>query len=153
MLGISLEFKTAFNTTTGHYQLRYGLSRAPSVFQCFINDVLQECLGQYVTAYIDDILIYSPNLHTHVSQLSRVLQLMRENQLYVKGEKCCSDVARKKCKCRRNIWVPAVDNWSQRSEQIWEQAHQHILASTERHHHQADKRRAETPMFKPGDRV
>lgn len=54
--------------------------------QCFINDVLRECLGQCVIAYIDNILIYSPDLNTHVSQVSRVLQLLRKSQLYVKGE-------------------------------------------------------------------
>lgn len=47
-----------------------------------------ECLGNYVITFIDDILIYSPDLQTHISQVSDVLKLIQENQLYVKGEKC-----------------------------------------------------------------
>lgn len=31
---------------------------APSVFQCLINDVLGDMLGQFIIAYIDDILIF-----------------------------------------------------------------------------------------------
>lgn len=81
------EWKTAFRPSTGHYQYKvmpYGLSGSPSVFQCFINHVLRECLRHYVIAYIDDILIYSPNVH--VSQVSRLLELLIEIWLNVKGE-------------------------------------------------------------------
>lgn len=76
------EWKTAFSTTTGQYQYRvmpYGLSGAPGVFQCLINDILHECLGKYVIVYTDDILIYSSNIQVHVSQVSRVLELLRRN--------------------------------------------------------------------------
>lgn len=41
----------------------------PSVFQCLINDVLQDMLGKFVIAYVDDILIYSPSLKTHVKHV------------------------------------------------------------------------------------
>lgn len=47
-----------------------------------------ECLGKCIIPYNNDILIYSPNLQNHVSQDSHVLELLRENQLYVKGQKC-----------------------------------------------------------------
>lgn len=85
------KWKTAFSTTSSHYHYQvmpYGLARSPSVFQCLISDMLQECLGKYVTAYIDDILIYSCDLQSPVTHVKQVVQLLRENHLYVKGEKC-----------------------------------------------------------------
>ncbi|KAI4898691.1 hypothetical protein NFI96_020791 [Prochilodus magdalenae] len=85
------EWKTAFLTTRGHYEylvMPFGLRNAPSVFQSFINDVLRDMLGLFVIAYIDDILIYSPDLPTHIQHVRRVLSRLLENQLYVKGEKC-----------------------------------------------------------------
>ena len=85
------EWKTAFLTTRGHYEytvMPFGLSIAPSVFQAFINDVLRDMLGQYVIAYLDDILVYSPDFESHVKNVRTVLQRLLQNNLYLKGEKC-----------------------------------------------------------------
>ena len=85
------EWKTAFVTTRGHYEYQvmpFGLSIAPSVFQAFINDVLRDLLGQYVIAYLDDILVYSPNFESHVIHVRSVLQRLLDNNLFLKGEKC-----------------------------------------------------------------
>ncbi|KAK1803290.1 hypothetical protein P4O66_004076 [Electrophorus voltai] len=80
------EGKTAFSTSSGHYEylvLPYGLATAPSVFQ-----VLQEFLGRSVVAYIDDILIYSPSWDQHVHDVRGVLGTLLQNHLYCKLEKC-----------------------------------------------------------------
>ncbi|XP_053486038.1 uncharacterized protein LOC128610642 [Ictalurus furcatus] len=85
------EWKTAFSTTSGHYEylvMPYGLTNAPSVFQNLINDALRDMLGRYVIAYIDDILIYSTSLEEHVQHVRHVLQRLLQYQLYVKAEKC-----------------------------------------------------------------
>lgn len=85
------EWKMTFCTPTGHYQynvMPYGLAGAPSVFQCFINDVVREMLGKFVIAYIDDILIYSKSLKEHIEHVKWVLLQLRQHQLFVKGEKC-----------------------------------------------------------------
>lgn len=85
------EWKTAFNTNTGHYEylvMPFGLCNAPAVFQDLINDVLRDFLGKFVVVYLDDILIYSPSLEVHRSQVHQVLQRLRENHLYAKAEKC-----------------------------------------------------------------
>ncbi|KAK1795523.1 hypothetical protein P4O66_001010 [Electrophorus voltai] len=57
------KWKTAFSTSTGHYEylvLPYGLATAPSIFQVYINKVLREFLGRSVLAYIDDIFLLGP---------------------------------------------------------------------------------------------
>jgi hypothetical protein len=62
------EWKTAFRTRYGLFEYRvmpFGLTTSPAVFQHLINDIFREYLDQFMVAYLDDILIYSPDLHTH----------------------------------------------------------------------------------------
>ncbi len=85
------EWKTAFSTTTGHYEylvMPFGLSNSPSVFQAYINDVFRDMLNHWVIVYIDDILIYSDSLETHIQHVRAVLKRLIEHQLYAKKEKC-----------------------------------------------------------------
>lgn len=85
------EWKTAFNTPTGHFEYRvlpFGLTNAPAVFQALVNDVLRDMVNQFVFVYLDDILIFSPSLQVHTQHVRQVLQRLLENQLYVKAEKC-----------------------------------------------------------------
>jgi len=54
------EYLTAFRTPLGHFEylvMQFGLRNAPSVFQRFIQDVLDENIGIYVQVYLDDIII------------------------------------------------------------------------------------------------
>ena len=84
------EGKTGFNTPSGHYEycvMPVGLTNAPAVFQAMINDVLRDFLDQFVYVYLDDILIYSPDLVTHQDHVNQVLKRPLEHQLYVKAEK------------------------------------------------------------------
>ncbi|KAK3509093.1 hypothetical protein QTP70_020297 [Hemibagrus guttatus] len=85
------EWKTAFITPLGHYEylvMLYGLSNAPSVFQSFMNEIFRDMLHRFVVVYIDDILIYSPNLSDHVDHIKQVLHQLRHYHLYLKLEKC-----------------------------------------------------------------
>lgn len=85
------EHKTAFKTHQGHYQFRvmpFGLCNAPATFQCVMNSVLQPCLRRSVLVFMDDILVYSPSLETHMEHLREVLCLLRDAQLFVKLNKC-----------------------------------------------------------------
>ncbi|XP_057696537.1 retinoic acid receptor RXR-gamma-B isoform X2 [Corythoichthys intestinalis] len=85
------EWKTAFNTPIGHFEylvMPFGLTNAPAVFQALVNDVLREFLNVFVFVYLDDILIYSPDLETHIFHVRSVLQKLLQNSLFVKAEKC-----------------------------------------------------------------
>ena len=85
------EYKTAFKTHQGHYQFRvmpFGLTNAPATFQCLMNEILQPFLRKFVLVFLDDILIYSPSMDSHLQHLELVLQTMRKHQLYLKESKC-----------------------------------------------------------------
>ncbi|KAI3364400.1 hypothetical protein L3Q82_010825 [Scortum barcoo] len=85
------EWKTAFNTPTGHYEylvMPFGLTNAPAVFQALVNDILRDMLNKFVFVYLDDILIFSKNKEEHVHHVQAVLQRLLENSLFVKAEKC-----------------------------------------------------------------
>jgi hypothetical protein len=85
------EWKTAFKTKFGLYEymvMPFGLTNAPATFQSVINRTLHEYLGIFVTAYLDDILIYTKgNFEEHVRQVRKVLTKLRENDLLVNSEK------------------------------------------------------------------
>ena len=85
------EWKTAFNTPTGHYEylvMPFGLTNAPAVFQALVNDLLRDMIDKFVFVYLDDILIFSRNLVEHVTHVRSVLRRLLDNSLFVKAEKC-----------------------------------------------------------------
>ena len=53
-----------------------------------MNDVLADYLDDFVVVFLDDILIYSKTLEDHAIHLKKVLQKLRDHQLYAKASKC-----------------------------------------------------------------
>uniref|UniRef100_A0A3Q7ED62 Reverse transcriptase domain-containing protein n=1 Tax=Solanum lycopersicum TaxID=4081 RepID=A0A3Q7ED62_SOLLC len=66
----------------------FGLTNAPATFCTLINEILHPYLDQFVVVYLDDIIVYSSTLQEYVEHLKKVFKVLRENQLYVKREKC-----------------------------------------------------------------
>jgi hypothetical protein len=53
-----------------------------------MNSVFMDYLDKFVVVFIDDILIYSQNEQEHEEHLRKVLQRLRDCQLYAKLSKC-----------------------------------------------------------------
>lgn len=85
------EPKTACVTRYGSFEflvMPFGLTNAPATFCTLMNRVFHPFLDKFVVVYLDDIVIYSKTLDEHVQHLRQVFQVLRENKLYVKKEKC-----------------------------------------------------------------
>jgi hypothetical protein len=69
----------------------FGLTNSPATFQ-IIMDVLfcEEIMQGCVIVYMDNILIVteSNNIEDHIEMVSKVLQILADNDLFLKPEKC-----------------------------------------------------------------
>ena len=84
--------KTAFSTPDGgHYEykrLPFGLFNAPATFQRLMNQLFREELYDFVTIFLDDVLIYSQNLEEHLRHLKIVMERLASAGLKLKPSKC-----------------------------------------------------------------
>jgi hypothetical protein len=83
--------ETTFITKYGLYEfmvMSFGLTNAPAYFMYLMNSVFMNYLNQFVVVFIDDILVYSQNDKEHEEHLRKVLQRLRDWQLYAKLSKC-----------------------------------------------------------------
>ena len=90
-IGLSEQSKdrATFCCHRGLYQFEvmpFGLSNAPSVFQELMTHVLEGI--QFATAYLDDIIIYSPTVQDHMEHLQVVFDRLRKFGLKMKMSKC-----------------------------------------------------------------
>ena len=66
-----------------------GFTNSPATFQTMMNDIFIELTdGQVVIVYMDDTLIFTETLEHHRQVVSKVLELLETNKLYLKAEKC-----------------------------------------------------------------
>jgi hypothetical protein len=68
--------------------MSFGLANAPAYFMYLMNNVFMDYLDKFVVVFIDDIFIYSQNEQEHEEHLRKVLQRLRDCQLYAKLSKC-----------------------------------------------------------------
>lgn len=83
--------KTAFSVPQGHYQFNrmpFGLKNAPATFQRLMNTALSGLQGVRCFVYLDDIVIYSHDLSSHIENLSSVFQRLRDFNLKLQPDKC-----------------------------------------------------------------
>ena len=83
--------KTAFcpGPGMGLYEFRrmpFGLSGAPSSFQRLMDKILRGL--PFITIYLDDILVHSPDEETHIRHLREVFKRLADAGLTLRGKKC-----------------------------------------------------------------
>ena len=86
------EWKTAFRTRYGHYKytvMPFGLTNAPATFQVLINTTFCEYLDIFVTAYLDNILIYTKStLKEHIQEVKKVFKALQKADIRLLPDKC-----------------------------------------------------------------
>ena len=60
----------------------FGLAQAPTYFQRLVNEVLSGLT--FAFGYLDDILVYSPDMETHLEHLRKLFIKLREADLKLK---------------------------------------------------------------------
>ena len=87
--------KTAFTTSYGLFEFRvmpFGLRNAPAVFQRLMQRILTGLNPSdgpdFVSVYLDDILVFSPSLDDHLKHLGQVLERLSQAGLKLKPSKC-----------------------------------------------------------------
>jgi hypothetical protein len=83
--------KKTFITKYGLYEftvMSFSLTNALAYFMYLMNSVFMDYLDKFVAMFIDDILIYSQNEQEHEEHLRKVLERLRDCQLYAKLSKC-----------------------------------------------------------------
>ena len=81
--------KSAFVTPTDKYEFTrcpFGLMQAPAYFQRLINKVLVGL--DFAFGYLDDILIHSPDVPTHLVYMRQLFQRLRDAGLKLNRQKC-----------------------------------------------------------------
>ena len=53
-----------------------------------MNDILREHLDMTAVGILDDVIIYSEDTPSHIHYVRTILQILRDNHLYAKIEKC-----------------------------------------------------------------
>ena len=81
--------KTAFVSSFGKWEFKrcpFGLAQAPAYFQRLVNEVLSGLT--FAFGYLDDILVFSPDMETHLKHLRSLFEKLREANLKLKEVKC-----------------------------------------------------------------
>ena len=83
--------KTAFTTHEGLFEFKvmpFGLCNAPATFQRLMDLILAGVQWSRCLVYLDDVIVIGRDFDEHLSNLSVVLQKLRESGLQLKPAKC-----------------------------------------------------------------
>ncbi len=80
-------FRTRFDAYK-YRVLSFELCNESIIYQHYMNDVFFDYLNDFVSIYIDDILIYNNFKKKHVKHVKKVLQRLRDADLQVDIDKC-----------------------------------------------------------------
>ena len=81
--------KTAFVSSYGKWEFKrcpFGLAQAPEYFQRLVNEVLSSLT--FAFGYLDDILVFSPDMKSHLEHLRPLFERLKAADLKLKEVKC-----------------------------------------------------------------
>jgi len=65
------------------------MTNSPATFQTMMNDIFQNLIAEGImVVYLDDILIFTKTKEEYEQVVRRVLQVLKENKLFLRPEKC-----------------------------------------------------------------
>ena len=86
------EWKGVFTVYIGFFELIvmfFGMTNSPATFQVIINKILRDLINEKkVAAFVDDVLVRTDTEERHDKIVEKVLKRLKENNLYIKPEKC-----------------------------------------------------------------
>ena len=86
------EWKAAFTTPEGSFKptvMFFGLTNLPATFQAMMNELLRDLINTgKVATFINDIIIGMETEEGHDEIVAEVIRRLKENDLYMKPEKC-----------------------------------------------------------------
>jgi len=67
----------------------FGITNSPATFQTMMNDIFWNLIAEgIVMVYLDNILIFTKTKEEHVQAVRRMLQVLKENKLFLRPKKC-----------------------------------------------------------------
>ena len=67
----------------------FGMTNSPATFQTMMNDIFWNLIVEgIVVVYLDDILIFTKTEEEHAQAVQWVLQVLKENKLFLCLKKC-----------------------------------------------------------------
>ena len=89
------QWKAAFKTKYGVFEptvMFFGLCNSPATFQAMMDEIFKEEVDEgWLGIYMDDMIIHSEDEETHRVRTRRVLQKLRDHDLYLNLGKCYFD--------------------------------------------------------------
>ena len=67
----------------------FEITNSLATFQTIMNDIFRNLIAEgIVVVYLDDILIFTKTEEEHAQAIRQVLQVLKENKLFLRLEKC-----------------------------------------------------------------
>ena len=85
------EWKAAFSMPEGSFEpivMLFGLNNSSAMFEIMMNDLLRDLVVEEKVVFIDDVMIVTETKEGHDKIVDEVLRKLKENNLFVKLEKC-----------------------------------------------------------------
>ena len=67
--------------------LQQGDCNAPAMYQALINYIFSLFISVFMDVYLDDVVIYSNSLEDHVRHVKMIIDVLKQEQLYLSASK------------------------------------------------------------------